>query len=529
MKLKRLSAAVIAMAIAAPYTAFAANSIYYDVDTTRVTYSVDMTADRASAKATEDADTTNYVYVKQVYGNGSVIADAFRMTDSAPSGSYTLTVTDEAGTNSTTQAFRHINATQAATAVSGIATASSETQVESLITNNISDLGVEPTFFAANSAAISGFVYRLKTTTMTPQQFWKNYAYAEILVQTSGQTEAVITPILTANAKTLGLDATEYAGYAQDVKNEVAKRFSDGAFADGCDFKALVQEWVALARLNDAESVTAYTELLLTTYASIFTVDRTAYDNSSYKEDIIRDMMAADYTTKELAIAAFATQSGKTRGNVTGGGGAPSGTPSGDGSGSGTGGTTIVIPADPTPLETGLKDVKGHWSELIVNDLYDKGIVSGSDNNFYPDNNITRAEFCTLLAQAFYKGQTGSTSAFYDVTPDNWYYVYVGLLSAKGIVSGMGDGTFGAGNNITRQDMAAIVARCMNDLGKSASAEREMADFTDADSIASYSKDAVEMLYKAGIISGYEDGSFMPTANLTKAEAATVIYKLLNK
>ncbi len=544
MKLvKRLAAAVIALAVAAPCAVFATESaealVFYDVDTSSVSYSVETDANVASVVVRDTATSDVVAHVEQLYGTGEKVAHVFRMPGTAPSGEYELSIVPDNSEEISTY-FRHINAEQADAIVSAISDATDPAVVESLIANDTDgDLGIDNGYFMIESAEIAGFLTKLKKADMTAEDFWKDYHYAETLSITKGESVSNILNTITGyeRAMLLGIDVDAFTksvadgGYSENVKKAVAERFKKAEFDAGCDFKEKVKEWVALARLNDAQSVAAYQEILLTEYPSVFVLDagaKSKYDASSYKEDIIRDMMDTDYTTKGDAVAAFKTQAEKKRGSGGGGGSDDGGYPDerDDGNESGT----VIIPPDPSLIQgRHLSDIGGQWAGTIINDLYNKGIVNGSDNKFYPNNNITRAEFCTLISQAFYKGQTGSTASFGDVTPDNWYYSYVGLLNAKGIVSGMGDGTFGAGRNITRQDMAAIIARCMNDLKKSTEATRDMAEFTDAAEIASYSAEAIEMLYTSGVISGYEDGSFKPTANLTKAEAATVIFKLLNK
>lgn len=185
----------------------------------------------------------------------------------------------------------------------------------------------------------------------------------------------------------------------------------------------------------------------------------------------------------------------------------------------------MVIPvlAD-APKE--LSDIKGHWAEEEMQRLFDLIVITGDGDKYYPNNTISRAEFCTLAGRAFYGGGAGKASPYSDVTPDKWYFKYVTLLTQYAVVRGVGDGTFQPLAPITRQDAAAILERIVVDRCKSISPIRDMADFTDRDGIASYSKDAIEKLYTAGLISGYNDGSFKPKANLTKAEAAVLIHNL---
>ncbi len=581
MKLvKRLTAAVVALAVAAPCAAFAANVVYYDAENAQVTYSYDTAKGEVSAVAYYVDDSSKIVYVNQVSGDGEAVVGTFTMPDSqaaAPSGKYVI---DVLGTDGNPVAYKdaevtdypndpnddpdvadvpidfvtfwHINADDPAT-VAGIAAVTGVTDPAVLATNiraNATGLAVD------TSDDIEGISnYLVKFDISTAKKFAKNYAYAKLLDTLGGKSETFVTTELTkfenaglfcdvedsSKIKETIVEFTEaYPAYPQAVRTEVAGKLA-GALAlltegkiDAPDFKDEVIEWIAVARLNDAQTETAVKEILFESGYDfgLNPTDVTTYNASGYQADIRNDMIGYNFTNKESVATAFHTETTKSRGNGGNGGGGGGGGgsyPDEDEDDNGDGGN-VVIPPNPSEIKGRyLDDVGGHWAESMINDLHSKGIVNGSDNKFYPNNNITRAEFCTLIAQAFYKNKTGSTASFGDVTPDDWYYSYVGLLNAKGIVSGMGDGTFGASRNITRQDMAAIIARCMNDLGKSTEATREMAEFTDAAEIASYSVDAIKMLYTANIISGYEDGSFNPTANLTKAEAATVIFKLLNK
>lgn len=92
----------------------------------------------------------------------------------------------------------------------------------------------------------------------------------------------------------------------------------------------------------------------------------------------------------------------------------------------------------------------------------------------------------------------------------------------------MSDEYFGIGENITRQDIAVIIMNVMNKKSIILPDVNEKADFLDNTQIASYANDAVEKLQKAGIINGYEDNTFRPDENATRAQAAVMIYRLLS-
>ena len=93
-----------------------------------------------------------------------------------------------------------------------------------------------------------------------------------------------------------------------------------------------------------------------------------------------------------------------------------------------------------------------------------------------------------------------------------------------GIVRGVSEFNFGAGNSISREDMATLAARV---LGYSEN-EQISGDFKDADEISDYAKSSVLLMKEKGIIKGYDDGSFKPKALSTRAEAAVIICRILN-
>ena len=83
---------------------------------------------------------------------------------------------------------------------------------------------------------------------------------------------------------------------------------------------------------------------------------------------------------------------------------------------------------------------------------------------------------------------------------------------------------FGTGMDITRQDMAVLIYKCLK-TAKSEENYEEQADFIDADDIAEYAKNCVGYMKKFNIITGYEDKSFRPENTATRAEAAVILCK----
>ncbi|MEA4813291.1 MAG: S-layer homology domain-containing protein [Oscillospiraceae bacterium] len=173
-------------------------------------------------------------------------------------------------------------------------------------------------------------------------------------------------------------------------------------------------------------------------------------------------------------------------------------------------------------------DVSG-WYEDYVYFLAAREIINGTGNGkFSPDENITRAQFLTILANLSGDDLSGyTTSSFADVRPSDWYFKAVQWAYEKGIASGA-DGKFNPNDIITRQDIAVMIARYAEKEANYTLPETNgTVAFKDNAKIASYASDAVTAMQRAGLISGNSDGSFAPTASATRAQAAKVIALLL--
>ena len=106
-----------------------------------------------------------------------------------------------------------------------------------------------------------------------------------------------------------------------------------------------------------------------------------------------------------------------------------------------------------------------HWALQSVELLKEKGWITGYENGeFRPDNYITRAEFTKLILTVFGINE-GGTASFADVSKDAWYAPFVAAAQENGIINGSGDSFFPE-NNITRQDAAVIICRVLNKLSQ---------------------------------------------------------------
>ena len=152
-------------------------------------------------------------------------------------------------------------------------------------------------------------------------------------------------------------------------------------------------------------------------------------------------------------------------------------------------------------------------------------IVGYGNGEVRPQNNITRAEVATiffrLLTDDVRDENLTKTNRYSDVAATSWYNTAVSTLSSMGIITGYPDGTFRPNAAITRAEFAAIAARFDNDGDKTA------AKFSDI--ATHWAKDEISIAYNNGWITGYPDGTFGPQRNITRAETATMINRVLDR
>ena len=153
-------------------------------------------------------------------------------------------------------------------------------------------------------------------------------------------------------------------------------------------------------------------------------------------------------------------------------------------------------------------------------------IVGYEDGTIKPNNNITRAEVATI----FYRLLTDSSrerwytdsNSFTDVADDSWYNEPVSTLSRMGIINGYEDGSFKPNAPITRAEFTAIATRFFD---YSARYDGAFYDVSAGSWYADYIQAAVDM----GLVEGYPDGGVHPGSNITRAEAVTIVNRVLNR
>ncbi len=167
------------------------------------------------------------------------------------------------------------------------------------------------------------------------------------------------------------------------------------------------------------------------------------------------------------------------------------------------------------------------WAKEAILYLEGIGVLSGyGDKTFRPNNPLTREEFVKIIVSAFRYNIVKKPNVFSDVDEDSWYYEYVSTAHFNNLVSGYEDGRFGVGDTILRQDMALIMYRVLESIGADIADVQSKAFSDDAD-IDAYAREAVYALKGCGYVNGDDNGNYNPKSNVTRAEAAVVVYRIL--
>ncbi|MFU1797902.1 Ig-like domain-containing protein [Paenibacillus azoreducens] len=172
-------------------------------------------------------------------------------------------------------------------------------------------------------------------------------------------------------------------------------------------------------------------------------------------------------------------------------------------------------------------DIAGHWAESNIKRAAAKGIVSGyPDGTFKPNHPVTRVEFTVMLFGALQLEEDGATLTFTDQDQiGTWAKQTVAKAVKAGIVSGYGDGSFRPNAQITRAEMAVMIARALK-LPLNANI---VTGFTDDESIPQWAKGAVEAIRGIGIVDGRGGNRFVPNEKATRAEAAVILLRMIER
>lgn len=176
-------------------------------------------------------------------------------------------------------------------------------------------------------------------------------------------------------------------------------------------------------------------------------------------------------------------------------------------------------------------DIAGSWAQSAVEDMASRLIVQGTGSgSFEPGRSVNRAEFAAILAAGLgLSADNAAASGFADVSAGDWFSRDVAAAAQYGLINGFGDGTFRPGKTITRAEAMAMLARAMkvSGLGTASADASTLGAFADQADVPEWAREAAAANVQAGLIEGTEQQRLVPGANLSRAEAAALIRRLL--
>lgn len=185
-----------------------------------------------------------------------------------------------------------------------------------------------------------------------------------------------------------------------------------------------------------------------------------------------------------------------------------------------------LLVAIPVSAASMFSDVNGHWAQTTIEELASRGIVNGKGEGLYdPEGKVTRAEFSKLLVCTVENSFSSELGSLSDVPEDAWFNAYVYEALDRGVfyLNELNNNCFMPNEAADRETVAVWAVRLLGIEGEATSTP-----FVDNASIDN--KVAVATAYNQGIISGDAGtGKFRPDDSLTRAEAATIIKRVMNR
>lgn len=495
-----------------------------------------------------------YTDFDYIYANGAFTYE-FIMPDNAAYGKYAVYVSDGIVDS---DGFMYYNTSSADSLIPYLNSRTTAVSLADAISTSAATLGIDKDsdIYIANSASAANILVSGIMPFADSTDFYNDYHGALSLAAMRGANRNTIEGLLVKYEGNLDIDYSDYSALSDGHKSELCSVLSGMDVKSELQFlkqegkevsyKNLLKRTIALCAVRLAGNWLDIKKAMLTDYSDVLSYIVT--QNSSYKTSMEADVFArlaktGDFSTVKTLKESFDSAVSYVASQNSG---AQAPKPQRPQGGTVSLPSSSVIPGNeydvPQSGETSdvrtslsapvLSEAKSEYSDLqsgdweykAVSTLGGNNIISGyTDGSYRPDNMITRAEFTKLIASAF--SVSAKEVEFSDVSKDDWFYPYVSVTAGAGIIQGY-DGRFNPNANITREDAALIIYRLSSKLGKNYIGS---ANFGDVNDVSLYALTAVMGLGNAGIVNGDSNMNFNPKNNLTRAEAAQLIYNFIAK
>jgi len=184
-------------------------------------------------------------------------------------------------------------------------------------------------------------------------------------------------------------------------------------------------------------------------------------------------------------------------------------------------------------IESGEKfnDIDNHWAVEYIKSALGHGIFNGiGEGRFDPNGKITRAMFVTILGRLHcIETADYNEKVFNDIEDNSWYTPYCDWAYKCGITKGDGHGNFNPQGEISREEMSAMLKRYIEFANFGLKRESASIAFKDIRDAGEWAIDSIKFVQSMGLMSGDTSNHFMPKGRTTRAEAATVLMRLIEK
>lgn len=475
----------------------------------------------------------NVSYVNQVKSDeNKKVSVGFNMRSTDPSGDYTV----EFASNG--KAYKYdfvfINPTEFTALAEELKAAESSDEVKTIIDGSYSKLGISKELFDnGDSQQVAKLLYEDVKAGAVKDDWKEESDRVKQLFYISAVSEGKIDNVFDYSAELKLEDDENWQWYTKDfvktiVQKDITARLkkTNGVYASVKDFYDKLEESYVLAVVTNPDGE-GNLKSVLNNFSEEIGISKNG--KSATYRGLVGDVYS-NYTELKNAYNSLEEQNNNTGGSSGGSGGR--------GNGGIFNGSTVSKEYESTDSEAKTEpilknifdDLAGfEWAEQSIVYLAEKRIITGKETDkFCPADYVTREEFAAMLVRAFASDAEISTVSFNDIEKDGWYIESLGKAISAGIVNGNEDGSFGIDEKITRQDMMVMLKRAIDYSGILLEAELEEVAFNDDVEIADYAKDAVYTLKNARIVNGVTSDTFAPLQSATRAEAAKVIFGVLN-
>lgn len=450
------------------------------------------------------------------------------LSDALSGGVYTLCISSE--TDKSTQNIVIVNNEESAEALAKLNNAKDEKTVANELMQNYEKFGLRDNTDKTKIELAAKMVFESK-----PENGYKSAAEVQYIIEKAAiiyemknaNTLEAFDKVLKNKGNVLNIEYSEFEKIEESAKKELFSYIKSYSYGKN-GFEKDYDEMLMLAQICGASTWYKQKEMLIQ-YGKNFDINldnNTNYNKVQNKDKVFQNLFDRKPHSETALKSSFETAvsevlNGENRQTTGTGGG------SGGSSGGSSGGNYTATPGVQTPSseknELPFSDISTHWAKNEITELSAKKIINGfDDGTFRPDFNCTRAEFVTIIVNAF--NLTGGGEILYnDIQTGAWYTSAIAAAAQTGVINGYPGGGFHPEDKITREEAAVVIYRLLNFLGLNTDGNME---FSDSSQISDFAKEAVGKLGGAGIVSGTDTG-FEPKEYITRAQTVKIIWNIL--